>query len=308
MTVVRTALVHAGAYKTGSTAIQLHLAKLSRLGPYRYPLSDGDSSHFRLAITLGFYRDAFASTPFGVVEYLLKFKEMRGREGDVILSSEHFSDLSDSNSVSRLTKFLTMCGFERIIVVLLVRKPSEYLDSFYREVIKWGSVQARSAFFYELMQKPMMFDVADLYGRYLGVENVLVEAYDGRDVLGQFYRILGMTRVGEPGPEGRTNVSLDPVTSELLRRVNLCVGDVGVRRMIFETFQDFMDRGLVISTAPGADISAETLEPEPAAHLAALDSVYDARLAGLVSPVTPYSILQPPCLRGSGQRERCYSR
>jgi hypothetical protein len=280
-------VVHAGAYKTGSTAIQQHLAKLSRFGPYRYPLSDGDVSHFRLATALGFYRDAFASTRFGDKEYLLKFKEMLGTEGDVVLSCEHFSDLSDPNSVSRLAKFLKICGFERIVVVLLVRKPSEYLDSFYREVIKWGSIQARNAFFCELMQKPMMFDVADLYGRCLGSDNVLVEAYDGRDVLGQFCRMLGVGRAGKPGPEDRTNASLDPVTSELLRRVNLCVGDVGVRRMIFETFQELMDRGLVISAAAGSNIGAEPLEPEVASQLAALDAAYEARLADLVTAATP---------------------
>ncbi len=136
----KTALLHIGTPKTGSTSIQECLAQAERAGslrPCRYPLFRGDRNHNRLAMLYLPYQD---QPPPRRVEFpqdddhyqrvrrqyqKFLFRTLRSAEG-AIISAEVLSNCLDTPAAARLRQDLESLGFGEFHVVLYVRDPADF--------------------------------------------------------------------------------------------------------------------------------------------------------------------------------------
>lgn len=136
----KTALLHIGTTKTGTTSIQESLARAQRsgsLGPYHYPLFGGDRNHHRLTMLYLPYEDQPPSRrvdfPQDDDHYQrarrsyrdFLFRTLRSSAG-AILSAEVLSGCLDSSAAGRLRHDLESLGFGEFHVVLYVRDPADF--------------------------------------------------------------------------------------------------------------------------------------------------------------------------------------
>lgn len=148
----KTALLHIGTNKTGSTSIQEALFRGQELGtisPVRYPMHAGEKhSHTLMAMLYLPYerfppglRSGFHVSDAGVElrrQYRSKFFRELHSPGNVILSSENFA-LFSSSEVARLRKDLEAAGFIKFTIVLYVRDPANYYLSRIQENLKMSN-------------------------------------------------------------------------------------------------------------------------------------------------------------------------
>jgi hypothetical protein len=136
----KTALIHIGTPKTGTTSIQECLARAEcdgSLRPYRYPLFRGDREHNRLTMLylphqeqpaprrVEFPRDdeRFRRTQLRYRQFL--FRILRS-SGGAILSGEVLSNCFGPAAAGQLRRDLESLGFRQFHIVLYVREPADF--------------------------------------------------------------------------------------------------------------------------------------------------------------------------------------
>lgn len=197
----KTALLHIGTPKTGTTSIQNALARAERAGglaPIRYPLPHGQNDHWLLALLYFPHRDLprwmrvthphdddrFRSAREGYRRFL--FRELRSAPA-AILSAEVLS-LFPVNAVDRFRDDLESAGFGEFHVVVYIRDPADYYLSLRQQSLRspgnLAAVADPAAFHY---------DFRGMVDRWEQVfpGRLLVRKYpSGSDVLDDFASLL----------------------------------------------------------------------------------------------------------------------
>lgn len=183
----KTAFVHAGTHKTGTTSLQAMLAanaKMLRSAGVLVPLAGrierGSAGHHNVAWEL--LRDPRFDPRRGTLDALLR--EIAAADEPVAcISSEDFELLhGDAAALERLRDGLLAIGYDPTIVLYL-RPQADYLESLYAELLKaWDvgfeeffeAILARGAF------GPSLFDyerLTDAFAQTFGREHVVVRPY-----------------------------------------------------------------------------------------------------------------------------------
>jgi hypothetical protein len=148
----KTALLHIGTPKTGTTSIQECLARAEAAGalqPYRYPLFSGDRNHNRLTMLYLPHRDLpqvwlakysrdddrFRRAQLRYRRFL--FGRLRSADG-AILSAESLSNHFSGSAIAELRRDLESLGFSKFHVVLYIRDPADFYLSRTQQALKWS--------------------------------------------------------------------------------------------------------------------------------------------------------------------------
>ncbi len=162
----KTALVHIGTRKTGSTSIQAALAQAQKSGSIRpvcYPVPEGSLNHNLLAFT---YRPRERIAPYRSSMFTaederarnmrrryreLFFDELRG-VNTAIISSENMMHFP-STVVQHLRQDLETVGFRKFYIVLYIRDPADYyLSNTYENLKKMKEIADPLRFRYPFLQ------------------------------------------------------------------------------------------------------------------------------------------------------------
>lgn len=276
----RKAFIHIGMNKTGSTSVQRYLYEKRQVGDYSYPVFENDISHFRAAIQFGFYGDLLANTGYNDPVFAARFAELLTAHDKVILSSEHFSEVINFKALVDFKRYMENIGFHDIKIILVVRDPASYFDSFYREIVKWGSCETKNDFITRNAMKRIMFDVYDVYSEVFGNKNIHVIEYDSKDTISPICKILD-SDFSIPNPElYRENKSLTAMDTELFRMINECTEDSALKRRIFESLSNFLNDKVELQSKDGL-FEEQTLDPITQGFIERLQKQYTTRLAKL---------------------------
>jgi hypothetical protein len=145
--VARTAIIHIGTRKTGTTSIQEALASAGDcLGSASYPIVGMDKDQNRI-ISLYIPPHEMPLAWQGLDRDLNdKFKKVffrqLGSKNDLIISAEALSSWFSLNAIQRLRSDLEAAEFHRVFIVLYIRDPADYFLSFTQQVIKSTSIAA----------------------------------------------------------------------------------------------------------------------------------------------------------------------
>lgn len=185
----RTAFVHIGTHKTGTTSIQELLAKNARRLRHHGLLiptagrSEPNSGHHNIAWELAC--DARFDPRLGTLETVLaELAATPARTPDACISSEDFELLhGNAAALRRLRDGLEQIGFTPRII-MYVRPQADYIESAYAEAVKAHDV-AFDDFFEAILAGgafgPQLFcydRLADELSAVFGRQNMLVRAYD----------------------------------------------------------------------------------------------------------------------------------
>ena len=144
----KVAVVHIGTHKTGSTSFQAMLARNNGLGSEAglyYPETgrSGDDGHHALAAEL---IDGDQTDPrCGLLGQLAQELKSAGARS-VILSSENFSHLYRRPDRLQHLRDALQAGGMRTEIVIVLRPPSDYLESLYVELLKHGLTEPIDVF------------------------------------------------------------------------------------------------------------------------------------------------------------------
>lgn len=148
----KTALLHIGTSKTGTTSIQESLAHAETQGalsPCRYPLWRLDRNHNRLTTLYLPYRDLpqiwHARYPHDDNRFSLArrryrrflFRALQSSQG-AILSGESLSNYFSASVAGRFREDLESLGFGKFHIVLYIRDPADFYLSRTQQVLKWS--------------------------------------------------------------------------------------------------------------------------------------------------------------------------
>jgi hypothetical protein len=144
---MKTALLHIGTRKTGTTSIQNMLADAREfIAPVRYPLMNGDRDQNRL-VNLYLPRDKWPVQwrdvrPETCREYRRFISRELAAPGDVIISAESLSSWFDPVAAQKLREDLEGFGFRRFHVIIYFRDPAEYYLSDIHQMLKTSDATA----------------------------------------------------------------------------------------------------------------------------------------------------------------------
>jgi len=266
------AIVHIGAGKTGSTAIQnaltFNAATLSENGlvyPRLISQPHGIIDHNRLAYALFDDRD-FADLD----ETKRQLTAIAESGKTLILSAEVFymrpfeSDCASAEaylqkkreSIHKLRELLAAYG--RVKIVCYVRRQDLWFESIYNERIKQNKHAGLSfeAFVTEMGQGHYAQQL-DLWAECVGAENVIVRPYErqqlcGSDVVHDFAELLGIAHLIKPAPA--TLVATNP---RLSRDV------LEFEKIIWRVEKDPLQQRLISDALRKISEEMQTISPEP---------------------------------------------
>ena len=143
----RTAVIHIGTRKTGTTSIQETLASAgNQLGEVGYPLVGRDRDQNRMISLYVSPREMPLAwqglDPVMNRKFRKVFFRHLASKNDLILSAESMASWFPTESILQLRADLESAGFDRFCVVLFVRDPADYFLSFTQQVIKSTFVSA----------------------------------------------------------------------------------------------------------------------------------------------------------------------
>lgn len=147
--VTKTAFLHIGTHKTGTTSIQQCLAEAERSGglaPYSYPLWKHETRHNRLIMLYYAHRQLVGTMREMYPTYDRNFRRVRDEyrrfifnelasAGGAIISGEPLSGFPLS-AVTQLRTDLESVGFRRFHVVIYIRDPADYYLSRTQQALK----------------------------------------------------------------------------------------------------------------------------------------------------------------------------
>lgn len=161
----KTAVIHIGSGKTGSTSIQRTLYKNKEKNDKAlfYPtlLDNKNNQIFRFAFcelinTPSNIRDRFKNNHKAFISYqndiLKSFKKEIKDKDNIIISSE-FLFLSNINEIKKISKFIHQLGFKQIHIIVYIRNPADYYLSLAQQSIKNShSIPSPTKFKYEMTE------------------------------------------------------------------------------------------------------------------------------------------------------------
>ncbi|MCT8997418.1 hypothetical protein [Chelativorans intermedius] len=205
--------LHIGFDKTGSTSIQKSLwrnrSRLRQSG-ILYPESGIESSHHvQLARAVGLsWESGGDKSVFGLLK-----REIGDWQGDIIISSEHFTHRVKSDSVCRLLD--NFSGY-KINIIVYLRNQFDWLISLYKESIKWGNEKTLSDW---VVGRNFDFSqVISIWEKNVGENNINVRSYDSCiNIVSDFYSVVG---VDVESDLERSNESFPDVVMEFWRLAN----------------------------------------------------------------------------------------
>ncbi|NVJ96859.1 MAG: hypothetical protein HWE25_01840 [Alphaproteobacteria bacterium] len=233
---MKTIYFHIGTPKTGTTALQVFLAKnedaLEKQGVRYLPIGprrNRQSPKMDQGNAQPLARSLLpAGTPYNLRQnqkaLMAEFKSALDNCGEQIpiISGEAFCELP-LETLKSLVQNMNAAGFEPKILVW-VREHAAYLESRYNQFVK----KRMETDDFETFVKKMCADHPYLaYGRFadqlaemVGSENVLVRAFGERDTCEEFADIVGLDMSELEKPQKGINVSLSPAKTEILRALN----------------------------------------------------------------------------------------
>ncbi len=177
---LKTALLHIGTRKTGSTSIQEALANSrDRFAAVRYPVIGRDRDHNRL-LTLYFPHDQLPVhwqhvSPEATRRYRrLLFEELAAVKS-AIFSAEALSSYFTPAAAQQLRADLEYAGFQRFHVILYVRDPADYFLSAMQQTLKSTSDAA-----------PMGYNPASFRYEFRRMSETWEDAFPGSLVVRKF--------------------------------------------------------------------------------------------------------------------------
>jgi hypothetical protein len=265
--------LHIGTEKTGTTAIQRFMAdnraRLRDAGVL-YPETLGDGSQKALTVLgqdkdvsrslwrlVGISSAAELDTLENNVRAGLEL-EMRAGFSKIVLSSEHCSSrLREESEVGRLRDFLEPI-FDRIRIVVYLRRQDDFLLSSYSTSVKTGHTHLLSLPGPKGMHRRYDFDaLLSRWAKSFGRENIICRKYEraslvGGDILDDFMDATGIDAGGGYRKPPNLNESLDADALEFLRLLNSHLDGETRRRPIVTALAE-------ISKGPLLDLPEEEL-------------------------------------------------
>lgn len=231
---MKTAYIHIGHEKTGTTSLQIFLQKnnealtqnnLTYLGDETSPYVHG-IGHF--PIVASFYEKCPNFIPpekhrssSEILEALSK--DVIETEHDIILSCEHFS--SRLTHLEEMNSLKMALSDREIKIICYLRRQDEQAVSLYSTLVKSGHTEEFSL--EDVVPENRYFNYATIlkdWAMVFGYENVIVRDYSrqalvGHDICTDFLNILNVNPSNFTSVEEQ-NISLDSLQVDLLRHIN----------------------------------------------------------------------------------------
>ena len=224
----RTAFIHIGLPKTGTTAVQaafLNARVALRAEGFHY--LSGDRNHGE-RLCLAFWDKPDALRLAGLrwkdgeaaeahrtdVQSALANEIDQAEHANLILSAEDLSTFRVSE-VKRLGRFLER-RFDRVHVVTYLRDPLEWITSAAQQAVKWSGDLLEDLF--DRPRLPEFAERIEPWQRMFGKDAVLLRVYGEREVVRDISEIVGLSAPLPPGP--RLNEALSHRSVIALSHVN----------------------------------------------------------------------------------------
>ncbi len=247
--------IHAGTFKTASTAVQHALYSLrSDLLEQEilFPVS-GISS---LAEVIGYRHSRFVYE-FGLHSWDVEVDNLiaeihQHKPHLLVLSSEAWSKPKGTKRLIALLNKLDQFDIERVDVTFVVRNGFDYSISFYREFVRrWG--QRRTYLAYTNKRIPY-YDYNQLFAPFLALHAINVKFIQySRDCVTQVLNDIGIDNL-DSAQKQEANASLSALDTEIQRRVNILTKSKGhpapLANELFETIGLKQEQDKVIESSP----------------------------------------------------------
>ncbi|MEO0919023.1 MAG: hypothetical protein AAFY31_18930, partial [Pseudomonadota bacterium] len=224
---MRTAFIHIGMPKTGSTAIQSACDRARHdLSAAGYHYLGGDRNHGE-RLSLAFWdkpdalhlaglrwRDGTAALVYRDEVQAKLAEEIDATPQNLVVSGEDLSNFR-ATEVERLRRFLAK-RFDRVQVIGYLREPLSWAISAAQQATKWSGDLLD-----DLFDAPRMPDYANRFGHWIaafGADATDLRAYGGSDILTDFAAAIGLPRPLPPAP--RLNESISNQTAILFSHAN----------------------------------------------------------------------------------------
>lgn len=226
---LRTAFIHIGVPKTGSTAIQATLdAERNQVQAQGFHYLSGDRNHSE-ALALAFWnRDdaqrlaglrwhdgvAAAAHCEAVLENLTA--EIDGTEKHLILSAEGLANFK-AEEVSRFHRFLND-RFDKLRVIAYLRDPFDWVHSAAQQATKWSGDCLDDLFDHPRL--PLYTERLDPWLRIFGRENTDLRPFRKNDIVGDFAQAVGLALPQAPA-SSRLNAGVSCQAAALFSHCNI---------------------------------------------------------------------------------------
>lgn len=231
----RTAYVHIGAPKTGSTSIQVAFSEASaQLAPLGYHYLEGDRNHSeRLSLAFWAEADAINLGKYKWIDDQAAFLRYRAslRDGlaeefmksapcDLIISGEGLSDFKD-HEVQDFLKFLT-ASFDIIKIIAYAREPQSWMNSAAQQGAKWsGDLLDRTFTMPRVPEYRRRFQkFIDAVGRENFHLRVFAPDQPAFDVVSDFAKVIGVGALFPMSGDARMNSAVSHRTAVMFSAVN----------------------------------------------------------------------------------------
>ena len=232
-------VVHFGAHKTGSTALQAYFvanrAKLQQAGVVYPTRWQGHlKGHHELAFAVKSGGDESSQPDVSTLRAAIS--DLASGDAVILLSSEEFS-LLDEVELARLAEVL---GDNDVEAVLFLRHWADLIPSIWQELIKQGSTANLPLFLARVLARPGSQDVLDYQkgvariAKAFGKDSLRLVSYEAliasrRDIGEMFCRDILRIELVDAKPTARANESWPPTLVECVRLFNVLAvarGDV----------------------------------------------------------------------------------
>jgi hypothetical protein len=136
----KTALLHIGTRKTGTTSIQQVLAETAKVdSTFSFPLMNGDHNQNRLVTVYLPHSELpvhWRHAPEACQRYRRFVLKELATARNAVISAEALSAYFNTRAAEQLRDDLERIGFRRFHVILYVRDPADYFLSFLQQILK----------------------------------------------------------------------------------------------------------------------------------------------------------------------------